>query len=96
VVVLVAVLRRLAARLAAWDTGTDPAAADAELRAAYRAACTTLGRQVVAELPGGGTVRGVAEDLDDQGRLLVRVGAELTAVGAGDVVHLRAAGRPGP
>ena len=43
------------------------------------------------ELPGGGAVAGVAEDIDTDGRLLVREGdaASLTPVSAGDVIHLR-------
>jgi len=86
--VAVALLRRLGAAYRDW-TGTagDPAAGLAE---AYRRRCSTLGRQVRAELPGGTQVEGTAVDLDVAGRLLVRGadGAEVT-VGAGDVVHLR-------
>ena len=53
--------------------------------AAYRERCSTVGRQVRVELPGGDTVEGLAEQVDDQGRLVV------AGVGypAGDVVHLR-------
>ena len=63
---------------------------------AVRASCTTLGRRVRVELPGSGILEGTAEDLDETGRLLVRVsegaGSEsgsLRAVAAGDVTHLR-------
>jgi BirA family biotin operon repressor/biotin-[acetyl-CoA-carboxylase] ligase len=57
-------------------------------RAAYRERCSTLGRRVRLSLPGDTTVDGVAEDVDDVGRLLVGG----TAYGAGDVVHLRPVG----
>jgi biotin-(acetyl-CoA carboxylase) ligase len=35
-------------------------------------------------------LEGVAEDLDDHGRLLVATGDGTVAVAAGDVVHVRA------
>ena len=86
--VAVALLRRLGAAYRDWTAAAgDPAAGLAE---AYRRRCSTLGRQVRAELPGGTQVEGTAVDLDPAGRLLVRGadGAEVT-VGAGDVAHLR-------
>ena len=57
-------------------------------RAAYRDRCSTLGRRVRLQLPGDTAVEGVAEDVDDVGRLVVAG----QAYGAGDVVHLRPAG----
>ena len=57
-------------------------------RAAYRRRCSTLGRRVRVELPGGTAVEGTADAVDDDGRLVVAG----TAYGAGDVVHLRPAG----
>jgi BirA family biotin operon repressor/biotin-[acetyl-CoA-carboxylase] ligase len=59
----------------------DPAAA----RTAYRERCDTVGRQVRVELPGGRSVEGLAEAVDDDGRLVV----DGVPYGAGDVVHLR-------
>jgi len=60
------------------------------LRREYQAMCVTLGREVRAELPGGEAVAGVASDVDDAGRLLIRVGpSEPRAVAAGDVIHIR-------
>lgn len=53
----------------------------------YRALCTTLGRQVRLDLPGGSSVTGTADAVDDDGRLVV----DGTAYGAGDVVHVRPA-----
>jgi len=54
-------------------------------RSAYRQLCSTLGRQVRVELPGGDSVEGTAQEVDDQGRLVV----DGVAYAAGDVVHLR-------
>lgn len=52
---------------------------------AYRELCSTLGQQVRVELPGGTSVTGLAEEVDEQGRLVV----DGTPYAAGDVVHLR-------
>lgn len=50
----------------------------------YRPRCSTLGRHVRVELPAG-TVEGMAEAVDDEGRLVV----DGRTIAAGDVVHLR-------
>jgi BirA family biotin operon repressor/biotin-[acetyl-CoA-carboxylase] ligase len=50
----------------------------------YRQRCATIGRRVRVELPGE-TVEGMAEAVDDEGRLVVD-GRKITA---GDVLHLR-------
>lgn len=55
-----------------------------DVLARYRDRCTTLGRRVRVERPGG-SIEGVATDVDEDGRLLV----DGRAVAAGDVVHLR-------
>jgi BirA family biotin operon repressor/biotin-[acetyl-CoA-carboxylase] ligase len=70
---LKAVLRSLAAVL-----GDQPFPA-------YREWCSTLGRQVRVDLPGGESVTGLAEAVDEQGRLVV----DGRPYAAGDVVHLR-------
>jgi BirA family biotin operon repressor/biotin-[acetyl-CoA-carboxylase] ligase len=49
----------------------------------YRRRCSTLGRRVRVELPGG-SFEGVASDVDEHGRLLV----DGRPVAAGEVVHL--------
>ena len=54
---------------------------------AYRERCSTIGRRVRLQLPGDTSVDGVAEEVDDVGRLVV----DGRAYGAGDVVHLRPA-----
>ena len=91
---LEAVLAGVAGELAGWrSSGGDPAG----LRASYRAQCGTLGLDVRVELPGGETVEGRAEDVDELGRLVVRgPGGETRALSAGDVVHLRVPKQPGP
>lgn len=80
--VLTAYLRSLATLLRTLDD--DPYA----VRAAYVAACTTLGRRVSVHLPTS-RVNGVATDVDGDGRLCVTTESGVSAVAAGDVVHVR-------
>lgn len=56
-----------------------------------RAACSTIGHQVRAILPGEEEVLGTAVGIDETGRLLIQTSAAepLFAVSAGDVTHLR-------
>ncbi|WP_234390727.1 biotin--[acetyl-CoA-carboxylase] ligase [Nocardia suismassiliense] len=76
-------LTEFARRFTAWrDAGWQTA----DLAAAYRERCATLGAEVRAELPGGQTLTGIATDIDDAGRLLIGD----KPVSAGDVTHLRA------
>ena len=58
-----------------------------ELVEDYRRLCTTLGQTVRVDLPDGRSLSGLAEDVDDHGRLVV----DGTPVAAGDVVHVRPA-----
>jgi BirA family transcriptional regulator, biotin operon repressor / biotin---[acetyl-CoA-carboxylase] ligase len=69
----------------------DPDPDRSGLLGAYRALSGTLGRSVRVELPASQTLDGVAEDIDEDGRLLVRPtnATSATRVSAGDVVHLR-------
>jgi BirA family biotin operon repressor/biotin-[acetyl-CoA-carboxylase] ligase len=86
-----AVLRELAARYAQWREHGGNAVASG-LAARAREACWTLGRDVRVEMPAGRALTGVAEGLDDEGRLLLRGGDGTPAtVAAGDVVHVRPA-----
>ncbi|MBR7743500.1 biotin--[acetyl-CoA-carboxylase] ligase [Phycicoccus sp. BSK3Z-2] len=80
---LEAYLRRLADLLAA-DTGPAGPTADA-----YRAVCSTLGRDVEVHLPGGTVRRGRATGVDAEGRLVLRTDGGTAQVTAGDVVHVR-------
>jgi len=75
-------LERLGAALVGWF-----AAPDEEVLAAWRARAETLGRRVRVELPGE-SFEGVAEDLAEDGSLIVSG----RRVAAGDVIHLREAG----
>jgi BirA family transcriptional regulator, biotin operon repressor / biotin---[acetyl-CoA-carboxylase] ligase len=83
---VVTLLEKLAARLAAWRAARG---ADPQLAADYRARSLTLGTPVRAELPGGGQVVGTARDIDDQGRLCIHTEGGTVVVSAGDIVHLR-------
>lgn len=87
--VLRAYLRRLAADLRTWDDAAgDPRRSG--LGAAYREACTTIGRRVQVHLPGRAALTGTCEGVDDDGRLLLRDDeGSGHALAAGDVVHVR-------
>lgn len=62
----------------------------AGLLSGYRQRCATLGREVRVLLPGDRELVGTADDIDDDGRLVVREpNGALTTVAAGDVVHVR-------
>jgi BirA family biotin operon repressor/biotin-[acetyl-CoA-carboxylase] ligase len=68
--------------------GGDPGGSG--LRDGYRLHCATLGRQVSVTLPGGVALTGTASDVDGDGRLVVAApDGNLTAVAAGDIVHVR-------
>ena len=56
-----------------------------DVRAQVEAECSTIGRSVRVELPGGDNLYGTATGLDESGRLIV----DGRAVAAGDVTHLR-------
>jgi BirA family transcriptional regulator, biotin operon repressor / biotin---[acetyl-CoA-carboxylase] ligase len=87
-------LGRMLAELERWYLawrGTH-LAGDAEasgLRAAYVRLCSTIGRDVRAELPGRAATSGLATGIDGDGRLVVRTTAGDVAIGAGDVRHVR-------
>jgi BirA family biotin operon repressor/biotin-[acetyl-CoA-carboxylase] ligase len=84
-------LTELAELEARWRAaGGDPEASGA--LAEYRAACGTFGQRVRVELVGEAELVGVADDLTEDGTLLVRTDdGERHPVTAGDVVHLRPA-----
>ncbi|GAB3296671.1 biotin--[acetyl-CoA-carboxylase] ligase [Epidermidibacterium keratini] len=90
--VLIGVLNAIAQRYTDWLDQYGDADRSGAL-AAYRLACVTAGQQVRVTLPGeSDALLGVALDLDDQGRLVVRRDdGEQVIVGAGDVVHVRPA-----
>ena len=88
-VVLREVLRSLEALFVQWqaDLG-DPSRG---LVDSYVRRCGTLGREVRVALPDGSQVLGVASGIDTEGRLEVRTPEGRRILGAGDVVHVRAA-----
>jgi BirA family biotin operon repressor/biotin-[acetyl-CoA-carboxylase] ligase len=87
--VLRACLRAVGVRYRRWvEAGGDPRASG--IGAAYREACRTLGLEVEVQRPGTEPVRGVADEVDDAGRLVVTErGGGREALAAGDVVHVR-------
>jgi BirA family transcriptional regulator, biotin operon repressor / biotin---[acetyl-CoA-carboxylase] ligase len=87
-VLLTALLGELEHWYLAWRrAGGDPERCG--LAEEYARLCSTLGRQVRVELPGGRLIQGLAEGIDPAGRLLVRVPDGELPVAAGDVVHVR-------
>jgi BirA family biotin operon repressor/biotin-[acetyl-CoA-carboxylase] ligase len=80
-------LRQLEAYYLRFRADPDPERSGVLAR--YRALCDTLGRQVRVELPGNRSLVGVAEDVDPDGRLLVREADTITPISAGDVIHVR-------
>ena len=90
--VLIGLLDAICLRYSQWYA--DPASG--EIAQAYRQACGTIGLQIAVSLPGRDDVlRGVARDVDGQGRLVVEAADGIHAVSAGDVVHVRPAGPAG-
>lgn len=88
--ILVAVLRELEHWYLSWTSGPVPGDATAcGLHAAYLRSCSTVGRDVRVELPGGGALSGQATGVDAAGCLLVTAADGPHAVSAGDVVHVR-------
>jgi len=82
--------RALGRRLAGW---ADANGAPSAVLPAYREICDTIGRDVVVELPEGDSMPGLAQAVDDTGRLVVRrADGETEALSVGDVVHVTAAG----
>jgi BirA family biotin operon repressor/biotin-[acetyl-CoA-carboxylase] ligase len=85
---LLELLERTAHWYRQWcDAGADPH--DSGLIAAYRSRCHTLGRQVEVSLPDGARLRGLAADIDADGRLCVDTATGRIGVAAGDVHHVR-------
>jgi BirA family biotin operon repressor/biotin-[acetyl-CoA-carboxylase] ligase len=87
---LAAILAELEFWYLRWVGGAVPGdAASSGLRAEYVRSCSTLGRNVRVELPGGASLSGRAGDVDSLGRLLVDGPDWVQPVSAGDVVHVR-------
>lgn len=82
-----AILRNLDGLVRHWQREGD--ATTSGLRSAYEGACSTLGRPVRVDLPGRPPLEGVAEAIDDRGRLVVRGPDGPRPLEAGEVLHLR-------
>ena len=87
-ILLSKILHELGVRIDRWRS---VGAADAELIADYQRLSLTLGTQVRAMLPGGRQLVGVADGIDQWGRLRIDTGEQLVTVSAGDITHLRPA-----
>jgi BirA family biotin operon repressor/biotin-[acetyl-CoA-carboxylase] ligase len=82
-------LRAFAEFESAWRL-SDGDVARSGVLAGYREACGTIGQRVRAELPDGNAVTGVAEDVDESGRLVITLDdGSSQAISAADVVHLK-------
>lgn len=62
---------------------------DRSLAASYAERCDTLGRRVRVLLSEDRSVEGIADRIDEDGRLVVRNTSGSSVYGAGDVVHLQ-------
>ena len=91
--VLLAFLRVFERRYLSW-TGQlgDPVASG--LASDYLAWCGTVGADVEVAMPDGSTLRGHAEAVDWDGRLVVRTPEGPVELASGDVRHVRRAGLP--
>jgi BirA family biotin operon repressor/biotin-[acetyl-CoA-carboxylase] ligase len=91
--VLLAFLRAFERRYLAWvDHLGDPVASG--LAGDYLAWCATVGVDVEVTMPDGSTLRGRAEAVDWDGRLVVRTARGPVELASGDVRHVRRAGPP--
>lgn len=86
-------LKALLRGFARWYAGWREAGGDAELcglLGAYRRGCSTIGRTVRVQVPGGDDLTGEATGVDAAGQLVIRTadGTE-KRVSAGDVLHVR-------
>lgn len=62
-----------------------------EIAAEYRELCSTIGQRVRIVRPDGEDIVGLADDIDDDGHLLVETVGGLLTITSGDVVTLRPA-----
>jgi BirA family biotin operon repressor/biotin-[acetyl-CoA-carboxylase] ligase len=91
--VLLAFLRAFERRYLSWVGPLgDPVASG--LATDYLAWCGTVGVDVEVTLPDGSTLRGRAEAVDWDGRLVVRTAEGPVELASGDVRHVRRAGPP--
>src|SRR5215212_9778636 len=84
--VIATVLAAFELLYARWEAqhGNDPT-----LAASYAERCETIGRDVRVLLSEERSVEGIADGIDEDGRLIVRTTSGSSAYGAGDVIHLQ-------
>ena len=86
--VLLAFLRAFERRYLRWvQVLGDPVSSG--LAQDHLAWCSTVGKPVTVSLPDGSTLEGVAEEVDWDGRLVVRGPGGPVALASGDVRHVR-------
>ncbi len=85
---LVTVLEQIHAANELWRESAYSAEGSG-LLAGYSAVCGTIGAQVEVALPDGTVLTGRAEDVDDEGRLVVLTDSGRRTLTAGDVLHVR-------
>lgn len=79
-------LAALGTRIEQWTTSGG---ADDALRADYLRYSRTIGTRVKAAMPGDRQIVGVAQSIDEMGRLQIDTGSTVVTVSAGDITHLR-------
>ena len=87
---LITALEQLAAANELWREAAYNAQG-AGLLDTYRTLCATIGSDVRVTLPDGSVLEGLAEAIDDDGRLLLVTEAGGRPLTAGDVTHVRPA-----
>jgi BirA family biotin operon repressor/biotin-[acetyl-CoA-carboxylase] ligase len=86
--VLLGFLRAVERRYRRWTAALgDPVSSG--LAADYLAWSSTVGREVVVSLPDGSTLRGIAQAVDWDGRLVLSTADGVTQLASGDVRHVR-------
>ncbi len=84
--VLFELLTQFRARYAKFQS--DAAWAISDVAAEFRKNSATLGSRVIALLPGGSKIEGLAIDIDTDGNLLVE-SQSIHTISAADIIHLR-------
>ncbi|MEY4991130.1 MAG: hypothetical protein RIS08_1356 [Actinomycetota bacterium] len=84
--VLFELLTQFRARYAKFQSDAKWAVTD--LASEFRANSATLGSSVIAMLPGGSQIQGLAIDIDSEGNLLIESDS-IHTISAADIIHLR-------
>ncbi len=79
-------LTQFRARYAKFQSDSNWAISN--LASEFRDSSATLGSRVIAMLPGGSKIEGLALDIDSDGNLLVESDS-IHTISAADIIHLR-------